>query len=64
MLVLRRKVGQVLHIGDHIRLTVLDLDSHTVSVGIDAPRDVNIVREEVLDRHLQKELNPAREVPK
>ena len=46
MLVLTRKAGQVLHIGEDIALTIIDIAGGSVRIGIDAPRYVQIVREE------------------
>ena len=48
MLVLTRKLGQKLIIGDNIVVTVLDVRGDTVKIGIDAPRSVSIFREELL----------------
>ena len=50
MLVLSRKQGEQLLIGDDIVLTVNRISGNRVAIGIDAPRDVRIVRGE-LDRH-------------
>ena len=52
MLVLTRRVDESICIGDNIRITVVKIKgSQQISVGIDAPRDVLIVREElVVDR--------------
>lgn len=48
MLVLRRKVGESFLLGDNITVTVLGVDSGgTVNLGIDAPRDVLILRSEL-----------------
>ena len=51
MLVLKRRVGQVIWIGDDIELVVLEIDAH-VKLGFFAPDDVNIVREELLPRNM------------
>ncbi|KNC17342.1 carbon storage regulator CsrA [Arthrobacter sp. RIT-PI-e] len=48
MLVLTRKVGEQILIGDDIVITVLDSRGEGVRIGIDAPRGVKIQREEVL----------------
>ena len=52
MLVLTRRVDESICIGDDIRITVVKIKgSQQICVGIDAPRDVSIVREElVVDR--------------
>lgn len=47
MLVLSRKKGEVIVIGDNIELTVLGVDGDTVKVGIKAPKDVEVFRKEV-----------------
>ncbi|MBF4600771.1 carbon storage regulator CsrA [Frigoribacterium sp. VKM Ac-1396] len=48
MLVLTRKVGERIVIGDDIVITVLDSRGDGVRIGIDAPRGVKIQREEVI----------------
>ena len=50
MLVLSRKEGEQLVIGDNIILTVNRISGNRVAIGIEAPRDVRIVRGE-LERH-------------
>ena len=49
MLVLTRKVGQSITLGDNIRVTVLSMEGDRVSLGVDAPRDVRIFRSELLE---------------
>lgn len=49
MLVLSRRVGERLVIGDDIVVTVIEVRSDGVRLGIDAPRDVRVHRAEVLD---------------
>ncbi len=48
MLVLSRKVGERIHIGEDICITVVDIDRNKVRLGIDAPKEVEIVRSELL----------------
>ena len=48
MLVLSRKLGEKIFIGDNICLTVIDVDRGKVRLGIEAPRDVPIFRQELL----------------
>lgn len=50
MLVLSRKSGQVVTIGDDIRLTVLSVKGRTVRLGIEAPEAVKVVRAEARDK--------------
>ena len=49
MLVLSRKVGEVITIGSDIKITVLGIDRGLVRLGIDAPKEISIHREELLD---------------
>ena len=51
MLVLTRKINERIHIGDDIVITVVAVrDSKTVQLGIDAPKYIQIEREEVRER--------------
>jgi carbon storage regulator len=52
MLVLTRKVGETILIGDTITVTLVRVQGDKIRVGIDAPADVQILREEVRDRLL------------
>ena len=47
MLVLSRKSGERIHIGENITVTIVRIGPNNVRLGIDAPRDLNIVREEL-----------------
>lgn len=49
MLVLSRRVGERLVIGDNIVITIIDVRSDGVRIGIDAPREVRVNRAEVLE---------------
>lgn len=50
MLVLTRRVGETLIVGDNIKLTVVGVKSGQVRLGIDAPKEIQIQREELLER--------------
>ncbi len=50
MLVLTRKVGQGVLIGDDVRVTVLECQDGRIRIGIDAPKDCKIYRQEVYER--------------
>ena len=52
MLVLSRKVGEAICIGDHIVITVNRTSGNRVTLGIEAPSDVRVDRKEVADRIL------------
>ena len=47
MLVLSRKPGERILIGDEVTVTIVRIGPNNVRLGIDAPRDMNIVREEL-----------------
>lgn len=47
MLVLSRKVGEKFWIGDHIAITVVRISGGGVRIGIEAPDDLSVVREEL-----------------
>jgi len=59
MLVLSRKVGEEIVIGGTIRVRVLSIQGGQIRLGFDAPREVNIQREELLDPQ-RPPPNPAR----
>ena len=50
MLVLTRKVGERIRIGDEIVIKVVDVDKGKIRIGIDAPENVSILRMEVYER--------------
>ncbi len=47
MLILTRKTGETITIGENIQVKVLSIKGGQVRIGIDAPREVNVNREEV-----------------
>lgn len=49
MLVLSRKKGESLKIGDNVTITILECDGDKVSIGIDAPKDIRIIRGELYE---------------
>jgi carbon storage regulator len=50
MLVLSRRVGEKILIGDHIAVTVVRVAQGVVRIGVEAPNDMPIVREEIKDQ--------------
>lgn len=49
MLVISRKAGESLILSDNIKITILSIGSDKIALGIDAPRSVTVVREELLE---------------
>lgn len=54
MLILTRRVGESLMIGDNVNVTVLGIRGNQVRIGVDAPKDVAVHREEIYDRIQQE----------
>jgi len=62
MLILTRRVGETVVIGDDVQVTVLGVKGNQVRLGVTAPRDVTVHRLEIYDR-IQKEQEPGDEPP-
>jgi carbon storage regulator len=56
MLILTRRVGETIVIGDDVIITVLGIKGNQVRIGINAPKDVSVHREEIYQR-IQQEKN-------
>lgn len=59
MLVITRKVGQVIHVGDDITITVVHIRSGQVQLAIEAPNEIKIYRDEIYRRILEERRQAA-----
>ncbi|MCP3866557.1 MAG: carbon storage regulator CsrA [Gammaproteobacteria bacterium] len=57
MLILTRRVGETLMIGDEVTVTVLGVKGNQVRIGVNAPRDVAVHREEIYERIKQEQMS-------
>ena len=58
MLVLSRRLGETLIIGDDVKITVLGISGNQVRIGVSAPKEISVHREEIYQR-IQEEDNAA-----
>ncbi len=63
MLILTRKPGESIYIGDQIKITIVELKGNQIRVGVDAPKELRIYREEIylqiLEENKQAALTPG-----
>lgn len=59
MLILTRRIGETVCIGDDVQVTVLGMKGHQVRIGINAPKSTPVHREEVYER-IKRDKEPAR----
>ncbi|HMM68963.1 carbon storage regulator CsrA [Gudongella oleilytica] len=57
MLVLNRKLGESIMLGDNIEIRILEMADGKVKIGIEAPRDLTILRKEVYDQVVEENKN-------
>jgi carbon storage regulator len=58
MLILTRRTGETLRIGDEVEVTIMAVNGSQVRIGIKAPRDIAVDREEIAERK-QRERDPT-----
>lgn len=59
MLVLSRKLGEKIYVGDNLIITVVDIDRGKIRLGIRAPKDIPVYREELLSPSRREEIELA-----
>lgn len=59
MLILSRKRNDSIRIGDNITITVVEISGDTIKIGIDAPKNIQIIRSELLKAVEQENKNAA-----
>ena len=59
MLVLTRKPGEGILIGDDVSIKIIEVKGGTIRIGIDAPRDKKIYRQEIYERIVEENRNAA-----
>lgn len=62
MLILTRRVGETVMIGDEVTITVLGVKGNQVRIGINAPKHIAVHREEIYER-IKREQHGGAEVP-
>jgi carbon storage regulator len=58
MLILTRRIGETLMVGDEVTITVLGVKGNQVRIGINAPKDLAVHREEIYEK-IQREKDDA-----
>jgi carbon storage regulator len=58
MLILTRSIGEILRVGDDVKLVVLEVKGNQVRIGVDAPKNISVHREEIYNK-IKAEKKPA-----
>ena len=62
MLVLTRRIGESIQIGEHVKVAVLSVQGRSVKIGIDAPREITVHRMEIYEKIVEENKNAAESI--
>jgi carbon storage regulator len=63
MLILTRRQGESIIVGDNVRITVISVKGNQVRIGVEAPRSVSVQRQEIASKKDQTPENDPEKVP-
>jgi len=61
MLILTRHVGKTIVVGENVTITVLGVKGNQVRLGINAPKEISVHREEIYDKIQEEKINKSKE---
>jgi len=64
MLVISRKENQRIKIGDNIEIVIVEINKNQVKIGIEAPKEVQILRSELIDEITKENIKANKEISK
>lgn len=60
MLVLTRKIGETILIGDNIKIQLIEVSKDSVKIGISAPKDITVLRGEILNEIIDQNIKSSK----